>query len=220
MFINKIYPKSTIVRLLLYKFDKIWETKLLPFFSKVWLIPMRLKGVQIGKNVILFGKPITKMHPLSQIIIEDNVGINNNSFRSSSTSLYGPCRFVTHFPSSKIIIKKDTGLNGTAIIARSKKIILGERVKIAPNVSIFDSPFHYLWPVNKRKKYNTSELDQDVIIGNDVWICTGSLILPGANIGHGSVIAANSIVNKPFPENCLIGGTPAKIIKFLGESKT
>ena len=144
---------------------------------------MKLKGVQIGRNVKLFGKPIIKMHPLSQIIIEDNVGINNNSFRSSSTSLYGPCRFVTHFPTSLIVIKKDTGLNGTSIIARSKKIILGERVKIAPNVSIFDSPFHYLWPVNKRKKYNTSELDQDVIIGNDVWICTGSLSLPGANIG-------------------------------------
>ncbi len=159
------------------------------------------------------------MHPLSQIIIEDNVGINNNSFRSSSTSLYGPCRFVTHFPSSLIQIKKDTGLNGTSIIARSKKIILGERVKIAPNVSIFDSPFHYLWPVNKRAKYKTSELDKDIIIGNDVWICTGCLILPGANIGDGTVIAANSLVNKSFPANCLIGGIPAKIIKHLSGNK-
>ena len=219
MLIKKIDFKAPLIRLLLYKFDRFWEKYLLPLFSKVWLIPMKLKGVQIGQNVRLFGKPIIKMHPLSQIIIEDNIIINNNSFRSASTSLYGPCRFVTHFPSSLIIIKKDTGLNGTSIIARSKKIILGERVKIAPNVSIFDSPFHYLWPVNKRAKYNTFELDKDVIIGNDVWICTGSLILPGANIGDGSVVAANSLVNKSFPSNCLIGGIPAKIIKFLGEEK-
>ena len=176
---------------------------------------MKLKGVTLGENITIIGKPTIKMHPFSEIIIEKNVGLNSSSFRSSTTALYSPCRFITHFPFAKIIIKEDTGLNGTAIVARSKTIILGKRVKIAPNVSIFDSPFHYLWPLEKRSKYSTSELDKDIIIGNDVWICAGCFILPGALIGDGSVVAANSLVNKPFPPNCLIGGSPAKIIKFL-----
>ena len=214
---NKDFKNVPIHVVLLYKLDSLWENKLLPFFSKYWLIYIKLKGVCLGKEISIIGKPTIKMHPSSKIIIENNVGLNSSSFRSSTTALNSPCRFITHFSSAEIIIKKETGLNGTAIIARSKKIILGERVKIAPNVCIFDSPFHYLWPLEKRSKYTTTELDKDITIGNDVWICTGCFILPGASIGNGSVVAANSLVNKSFPPNCLIGGSPAKIIKFLNQ---
>ena len=56
-------------------------------------------------------------------------------------------------------------------------------------------------------------MDTDIYIGNDVWISTGCIILPGASIGEGSVVAAKSLINKKFPKNCLIGGIPAKIIK-------
>ena len=52
-----------------------------------------------------------------------------------------------------------------------------------------------------------------VVIEDDVWIGTRSIILPGVTIGKGSVIAAGSVVTKDVPPYNLVGGIPAKIIK-------
>lgn len=54
----------------------------------------------------------------------------------------------------------------------------------------------------------------DVIIGNDVWIGSGSTILSGIKIGDGAVIAANSVVVKDIPAYAIVGGNPAKVLKM------
>jgi acetyltransferase-like isoleucine patch superfamily enzyme len=53
-----------------------------------------------------------------------------------------------------------------------------------------------------------------IIIGSDVWIGARVTILPGVNIGDGSVVAAGSIVNKDVPAYTVVAGSPAKIIKL------
>lgn len=53
-----------------------------------------------------------------------------------------------------------------------------------------------------------------IVIGNDVWIGTGSTILTGVTVGHGAIIAANSVVTTDVPHYAIVGGTPAKIIKY------
>lgn len=54
----------------------------------------------------------------------------------------------------------------------------------------------------------------DVIIGNDVWIGSDVTILSGVTIGDGAVIAANSVVSKNIEPYSIVGGNPAKFIKF------
>ena len=53
------------------------------------------------------------------------------------------------------------------------------------------------------------------MIGNDVWIGTAAIILPGVTVHDGSVVAAGAVVAKDVPPDCVVGGVPAKVIKQL-----
>lgn len=54
-----------------------------------------------------------------------------------------------------------------------------------------------------------------VVIGDDVWIGANALILPGVTIGSHCVVAAGAVVTKDVPDNCVVGGVPAKLIKRI-----
>ena len=55
------------------------------------------------------------------------------------------------------------------------------------------------------------------VIGNNVFVCTGSVVLGNITIGDNVVIGANAVVTKSVPNNCIVAGNPAKIIKREGK---
>lgn len=69
--------------------------------------------------------------------------------------------------------------------------------------------------------HRTSALRQDnpIKIGNDVWIGANAVILPGVSIGDGAIIAAGAVVTKAVPPYAIVGGVPAKIIKYRFDTK-
>lgn len=58
------------------------------------------------------------------------------------------------------------------------------------------------------------ENDQPIVIEDDVWIGARAIILKGVTIGRGAVVAAGSVVTKSIPPYALVGGVPAKVIRF------
>ena len=64
------------------------------------------------------------------------------------------------------------------------------------------------------KDIELSRLQENLVIGNDVWIGCNSVIARGITIGDGAVIGANSFVNKDVPPYAIVGGSPAKILKY------
>jgi acetyltransferase-like isoleucine patch superfamily enzyme len=59
----------------------------------------------------------------------------------------------------------------------------------------------------------------DIVIKNDVWIGFGSTILGGVTLGNGSVVAARSVVTKDVPDYAIVGGSPARILKYRFEQR-
>ena len=59
------------------------------------------------------------------------------------------------------------------------------------------------------------EFGKPIEIGSDVWIGGGAVICPGVILGDRVVVAAGAVVTKSFPSDVLIGGNPAKIIRYL-----
>ncbi|WP_010487430.1 CatB-related O-acetyltransferase [Pseudomonas sp. S9] len=60
----------------------------------------------------------------------------------------------------------------------------------------------------------------DVIIGNDVWLCTNSTILSGVTVGHGAVVAAESLVNRDVAPYSIVAGNPARVIGWRFDEPT
>ena len=65
-----------------------------------------------------------------------------------------------------------------------------------------------------RKDFSTLR-SVPIKIGNDVWIGCNSIILKGVTIGDGAIVAAGSVVTKDVPDYAVVGGAPAKVIRFL-----
>ena len=85
---------------------------------------------------------------------------------------------------------------------------IGDKVMIAPNVTIIDDNRHEIEP-------GAPLTSGPVIIGDNVWIAGNVTVLSGVTIGAGSVIAAHSVVTRDIPPSSLAGGSPARVIKSL-----
>ncbi|MDD3040470.1 DapH/DapD/GlmU-related protein [Bacteroides sp.] len=67
-------------------------------------------------------------------------------------------------------------------------------------------------PINQQG----AKSEEPIVIGNDCWIGTRVIILPGVEIGDYSIVAAGAVVTKSFPPYSIIGGVPAKLLKKRG----
>lgn len=101
-------------------------------------------------------------------------------------------------------------MNAGAQIRCKKSIKIGEKVAISRNVMIWDTDAHEIYYENMK-----NEIHKEVVIGDNVLIGNGSIILKGVKIGNNVVIGAGSIVTRDIPDNSLACGNPAKVVKNI-----
>jgi acetyltransferase-like isoleucine patch superfamily enzyme len=89
-------------------------------------------------------------------------------------------------------------------------------------------PFQYgeAWVANRWSKlpepppYPKRSLKPRTLIGHDVWIGANALIMRGVRIGHGAIVAAGAVVSKDVPPYAIVGGVPAKLIRYRFDPAT
>lgn len=93
-----------------------------------------------------------------------------------------------------------------------KKVIFGPKPTIITGDHRIDLIGKYIMDVTDAEK--EAEHDAPVVIEDDVWCGANVTILKGVTIGRGSVVAAGAVVTKSFPPYSIIGGIPAKVLKY------
>ena len=108
----------------------------------------------------------------------------------------------------RMTIGKNVTINKGATILSPGKVVIEDNVLIGPEVKIVtvDHDLH--------DRHNLFHFGQ-VTIKENAWICIGAIICPGVTIGRNAVVAAGAVVTKDVPDNVVVGGNPARIIKKI-----
>lgn len=225
---KKLFEKIIQLRNPDFKFDKdLNNSALLQFLSiqfvsivrgcKVLLSFRNPKMMLLGANVKFFN--ISKIHwgkflklgdqvylsalAKKGIFLGNNVGIGAYSRVIVSTSLSDIGEYIK--------IGNNVGIGEFAYLGGAGGLEIGDDCIVGQYLSCHPENHHYEnleIPIRMQGVYR-----KGIKIGKNCWIGSKVTILDGVEIGDGCIIAAGAVVNKSFPENSIIGGVPAKLLK-------
>jgi acetyltransferase-like isoleucine patch superfamily enzyme len=154
-----------------------------------------------GKNVHT-GVFLHWVQGRGRIAIGDNVTVD------------GKCSFAfaaRYSDEPTLTIGSDSGIGHGCSFVVARSITIGERCRIAQNVSMFDSSGHPSDPAARAAGAPAAAGSvRPIVIERNVWIGNGAVIFPGVTIGENSVISAGAVVIAPVPANSLMIGNPAR----------
>ena len=165
---------------------------------------INLKGnehtVIIGDNCI-FKPSACILETNSKLIIGSNVKINDlKIYIDSYSSVY-----IGDFSSL---------YSGKLMSGRNQEIVIGNDCIFSWDITILGHDGHLIWTTDGKCVNNTvGQIRKSIILGDHIWVGGETSILPNTKIGSGSICGYKSLVKGNYPNNCIICGIPAKVIK-------
>ncbi|QSX23877.1 sugar O-acetyltransferase [Priestia megaterium] len=111
-----------------------------------------------------------------------------------------------------IFVGENFSANFDCTILDVCEVRFGDNCMLAPGVQIYTATH----PLHPTERNSGKEYAKTITFGNNVWIGGSAVINPGVTVGDNVVIASGSVVTKDVPNNVVVGGNPAKIIKKIG----
>jgi acetyltransferase-like isoleucine patch superfamily enzyme len=110
-----------------------------------------------------------------------------------------------------VLIGDGTTVNGAKLVAVNSHILVGQDGLWSDDVLIQGFDQHGIVDLASREIINLER--KDVIIGRHVWVGRRSTVMPGANIGEGSIIGAAAVVTKTVPSCSAVAGSPGRVVR-------
>lgn len=146
-----------------------------------------------------------------------NLGLCHLGVKQSAYFLTGSIYIEARLQTAEVHIGNGVWLNNNAvIIAERSRISIGESTLIGTEFTVYDSDFHDL---HLGRRLNGAGKTAPVLIGKNVFIGSRVTVLKGVTIGDNSVIASGAVVANSLPANCIAGGVPARVIRYLGAAE-
>lgn len=157
---------------------------------------------------------------------------------SDECSFERPCRLTGDIDfKSAVSFGAFSSVDGVAQTGILRNVSVGRYVSIGRHVEIGLTDHPTTWLSTTARQYNAQYLgwerwtekpvavrphriSRPVSIGNDVWIGDRAIVMGGVNVGDGAVIAAGAVVTKDVPPYAIVGGVPARIIRFRFDDAT
>lgn len=209
----KLYRLKFISKIIRKRFFIYWNKNI-----------FKLNNVKYGSNLMVYNKFYLQKHPAA------NISIGNNFIFTSGDAINPLCRNIRGciYAEENSIIKigNNVGISSACIWAK-EKIHISDNVKIGGDCIIIDTDAHSLdFRIRNSNKVNEKGQQIDsilaksapIFIEEDVMIGTRCVILKGVRIGARSIIGSGSIVTKDIPCDCIAGGNPCRVIKYIKSS--
>jgi len=127
---------------------------------------------------------------------------------------------VRRYKRKGVIIGENTFISRKVFIDTHSgaSVTIGNNCYITRNTIILNhTDTHVGGPLGLYRKYGSDRISKNVVIGNNVFVGVGSVIMPGIKIGDNAIVGAMSLVNKDVPKNTVYAGVPAKYICDVNE---
>lgn len=184
--------------------------------QRIWEHRLRSRGVTFGHGLRLFGRPIVSLAANSVL----SVGPGATIVSATSSQVIGvshPAVLRTVSPGARIIIGENFGMSGGSVVAATL-IQIGDGCLLGADVTIVDTDFHPISSVARsHARMPSPEPSDRVVLGDNVFLGTRTIVLKGSTIGDNSVIGAGSVVTGIIPPNVIAAGVPARVIRELSE---
>lgn len=149
-----------------------------------------------------------------------DINLANQSDVYVGENVMGHWLRISTLDGSKTTIEREATFADNCCIAMTgySRVEIGEDAMFSSKVIVHAGDGHSIFEQHSGlKTSSTPEIigtpKNEIIIGKHVWVGYQVFLLPGTNIGNGSIVGARSMVNKKFPNNCIIAGNKARIVK-------
>jgi acetyltransferase-like isoleucine patch superfamily enzyme len=174
----------------------------------------RRRGITFGKRCRVIGRPRIRVVGGARVVCHEEV-VLNSAPHGYHSGMGFPVTIFADRSGAQIDIGSGSRLHGCCIHAWSR-ISIGRKCLLAAGSQVLDAAGHVVELRFSRLRDRLQDVPEPVSIGDFSWLCLGAIVLKGANLGEGSIVAAHSVVRAGvYPPYSLLAGSPAKVVRSI-----